>query len=258
MIFAANLKCNHNRTSFKAYVKTLNKFIKNSSTKDLKAKKDLMNSQANINLNSKITTSLHKENEILIFPPSTAFIKKELFFTQGAQNFYPCLNGAFTGELGKDHLDEFNINCVLLGHSERRVLLNESEELIEKKFQFAKDQGYKIILCIGESLEIKKAGQTRDFLTKQLSKLDLAYERLIIAYEPIYSIGTGLSADLKDLAEILEFLSQKSPAKLLYGGSVNLNNIRDILNLKFCNGVLIGSAALKADDFIALIKKSFT
>ncbi len=227
MIYAANLKCNHTRNSFQSYASELNDFIKKENVKD----------------------------EILIFPPSTAFLQGEFAFTQGTQNFYPCTNGAFTGEIGKEQLDEFGIKCVLLGHSERRVLLDESDELVQKKFDFAKANAYKIVLCIGENLEIKKANKTKDFLEKQLASLDLSYERLIIAYEPIYSIGTGVSANLADIAEILAFLSEKTPAKLLYGGSVNEKNIKEILALKHLSGVLIGSAALKASGFINLIKK---
>ena len=226
MIYAANLKCNHTRASFANYADELNAFLRTHKTDD----------------------------EIIVFPPSVAFAAGELNFTQGTQNFYPCINGAFTGEIGKEQLDEFGIKCVLLGHSERRVLLNESDDLIQKKFDFAKANAYKIVLCVGENLDTKKANKTKDFLEKQLAKLDLGYERLIIAYEPIYSIGTGVSANLADIADILAFLASKTPAKCLYGGSVNESNIKEILALPHCGGVLIGSAALKAQNFIKLIK----
>lgn len=222
MIFAANLKCNHTRAGFKSYANTLNKALEN------------------------------KNDEIFVFPPSTAFLKEELNFTQGAQNFYPCLNGAFTGELGKEHLDEFGIRCVLIGHSERRSLGDEA--LIKTKFDFAKEQGYTIFFCIGEDLETKNSGNSRDFLKKQLEFIDLSYQKLIIAYEPIYSIGTGVSADEKDISEILESLNALTKARLLYGGSVNESNIQKILNIKHCSGVLVGSFALKVENFIKLIK----
>ena len=225
MIFAANLKCNHTRNSFKAYASELDGFLTKEKIKD----------------------------EILVFPPSTAFLQGEFAFTQGAQNFYPAANGAFTGEIGSEHLAEFGIECVLLGHSERRVLLGESDDLVQKKFDFAKANAYKIVLCVGENLDTKNGGKTKDFLSKQLAKLDLSYDKLIIAYEPIYSIGTGVSADPRDIAEILSFLASKSGAKCLYGGSVNESNIREILNLGHCSGVLIGSAALEAKKFINLI-----
>lgn len=226
MIYAANLKCNHTRASFTGYASELNDFLRTHK----------------------------KDDEIIVFPPSVAFVPSELAFTQGAQNFYPHINGAFTGEIGKEHLDEFGINCILIGHSERRILLNENEKLIKAKFDFAKANAYTIIFCIGENSKVKKEGKTKEFLRAQLDEIDLDYDKLIIAYEPIYSIGTGVSADLNDIGEILAFLHAQSRAKLLYGGSVNENNIKEILALPHCNGVLVGSAALKACNFIKLIK----
>ncbi|ECQ3551685.1 triose-phosphate isomerase, partial [Campylobacter coli] len=193
-----------------------------------------------------------KCDDIIVFPPSVAFLENENNFIQGAQNFYPCVNGAFTGELGKEHLDEFGIKCVLIGHSERRALGDEN--LIKAKFDFAKEHAYKIVFCIGEDLKLKNSNQTLDFLKKQLEVIDLDYKNLIIAYEPIYSIGSGVSAKKEDIAKVLEFLSSLTQAPLLYGGSVNEDNIKDILNIKHCSGVLIGSAALKAENFIKLIK----
>lgn len=222
MIFAANLKCNHTRASFKIYAEILNK------------------------------TMGAKCDDIIVFPPSIAFLENELNFIQGAQNFYPCVNGAFTGELGKEHLDEFGIKCVLIGHSERRAL--GDEEFIKAKFDFAKEHAYKIVFCIGEDLKLKNSNQTLDFLKKQLEVIDLDYKNLIIAYEPIYSIGSGVSAKKEDIAKVLEFVSSLTQAPLLYGGSVNGDNIKDILNIKHCSGVLVGSAALKAENFIKLIK----
>ncbi|HEH5221782.1 TPA: triose-phosphate isomerase [Campylobacter coli] len=222
MIFAANLKCNHTRASFKIYANILNQYLE------------------------------AKNDDIIVFPPSIAFLENELNFIQGAQNFYPCVNGAFTGELGKEHLDEFGIKCVLIGHSERRALGDEN--LIKAKFDFAKEHAYKIVFCIGEDLKVKNSNQTLDFLKKQLEVIDLDYKNLIIAYEPIYSIGSGVSAKKEDIAKVLEFLSSLTQAPLLYGGSVNEDNIKDILNIKHCSGVLIGSAALKAENFIKLIK----
>ncbi|WP_317363459.1 triose-phosphate isomerase [Campylobacter helveticus] len=222
MIYAANLKCNHTRASFELYLKALNEALKD------------------------------KDENVFVFPPSVAFSQKESFFTQGTQNFYPCINGAFTGEIGKEHLDEFGIKCVLIGHSERRIF--ENEVLIKAKFDFAKEQGWQIFLCIGEDLKTKQDNQTKDFLKKQLENLDLTYENLVIAYEPIYSIGTGLSAKNEDIEEVLAFLRTLTKAPLLYGGSVNENNIKEITKIKNCGGVLIGSAALKVENFIKMIK----
>ncbi|MBT0605830.1 triose-phosphate isomerase, partial [Campylobacter lari] len=117
MIFAANLKCNHTRSSFELYAQKLNQNLSN-------------------------------EDEIFIFPPSIAFSSLKVNFHQGAQNFYPCENGAYTGEIGKIHLEEFNIKSVLIGHSERRAL-NEDESFLKAKFDFAKNLDFNIIYCIG-------------------------------------------------------------------------------------------------------------
>ncbi|MBM0637586.1 triose-phosphate isomerase [Campylobacter sp. VicNov18] len=222
MIFAANLKCNHTRSSFRIYADALNKAMG------------------------------RKCDDIIVFPPSVAFLENKVNFVQGTQNFYPCIKGSFTGELGKEQLDEFGIGCVLIGHSERRVLGDDS--LIKFKFDFAKEHDYKIVFCIGEDLKTKNSAKTLEFLEKQLQIIDLKYEKLIIAYEPIYSIGTGVSADFNDISKVLEFLATLTKVPLLYGGSVNETNIKDILTIKHCKGVLIGSAALKVENFIKLIK----
>lgn len=221
MIFAANLKCNHTRESFAEYAKFLNE-----------------------NLTSK---------DVLVFPPATAFLKGEARFTQGAQNFYPCINGSFTGEIGKEMLDEFNINLVMIGHSERRAL-GEDEALLKKKFDFAKANNYKIIYCIGESADVYKNKTTKDFLSYQLDSIDLDYEHLMIAYEPIWAIGTGSIAPSEVISEILDFLTQKTKAALLYGGSVNQKSIAEISMIPSCSGALIGTASWDAKNFLDLIR----
>jgi len=229
MILAANLKCNHTRASFGEYCEFLN-----------------------ANLGDEILS----KHEILVFPPATALNLAKHKFTQGAQNFYPCEKGSFTGEIGLEMLGEFGINCVLIGHSERREILGESDELIAKKFEFAKSQGYKIIFCIGESERVYKNGKTKEFLTSQLEKIDLNYENLVIAYEPIWAIGTGNTATSEIIDEILSFLRTKTKAPLLYGGSVNLKNIAEISQIPSCDGVLVGTASWSAENFINLIKEA--
>jgi len=223
-IFAANFKCNQTRAGFNSYADALNSWI--------------------------------SDEEIIVFPPSCAFLNRNLRFLQGAQNFYPCQNGAFTGEIGLEQLNEFGINCVLIGHSERRQILGESEEFLRAKFEFAKGQNFKIVYCIGESLETRESGKTLEFLGAQLKNIDLNYENLIIAYEPIWAIGTGKSASKAEISEILEFISRKTSAPLLYGGSVNLGNIAEIYGINSCGGVLVGGASLDAQNFINLIKET--
>ena len=131
--------------------------------------------------------------KVAVFPPFTALIEDELI---GAQNAYPAKNGAFTGEIGLEQLSEFNIKRVLLGHSERRHILNESQEFIAKKFDFYKNEGFEIFYCVGEPLEIRKKGieEVIEYIKAQFEGIDLEYDKLIIAYEPVLAIGTGVSA----------------------------------------------------------------
>lgn len=231
MIFAANFKSNHSRASFKEYAGILGDFWSEFDKKD---------------------------DEIIIFPPFSAFCGCALNgknISLGAQNFYPADNGAFTGEICADMLSEFGINSVLVGHSERRAL-GEDDEFVRAKFEFAKAKLWRVVLCVGEDDIVHMNGNTCEFLESQLEGIDLAYEKLIIAYEPIWAIGTGKSAKPEIIAEILEFLSLKTKAPLLYGGSVNASNIAMITQIPHCTGVLVGSASWQVQSFIELIKAS--
>ena len=222
MKFLANLKCNHTRESFREYSKILD---------------------ANLSAN----------DDVSVFAPASAFDEKRHIFRLGAQNFYPCESGAFTGEIGKVMLDEFDIKDVLIGHSERREILNESEEFLRAKFDFAAKNGWNIIYCIGENLSTNERGATKEFLSRQLENIDLNYKNLVIAYEPIWAIGTGRSASIEQIDEVLSFLKTKANVPLLYGGSVNAANIADIAGIKSCDGVLVGTASWDANNFLGLI-----
>ena len=223
MKFLANLKCNHTRESFREYAKILD---------------------ANLSAN----------DDVSVFAPASAFDEKRHLFRLGAQNFYPCESGAFTGEIGKAMLDEFGIKDVLIGHSERREILKESEEFLRAKFDFAAKNGWNVIYCIGENLSTNESGATKEFLSRQLENIDLGYKNLVIAYEPIWAIGTGKSASIEQIDEVLSFLKTKANVPLLYGGSVNAANIADIAAIKSCDGVLVGTASWDANNFLNLIK----
>ena len=222
MKFVANLKCNHTRDSFGKYAQILDE---------------------NLSVN----------DDVLVFPPFSAFEISSHKFKMGAQNFYPANSGAFTGEIGKDMLDEFDIKDVLIGHSERREILKESENFLKAKFEFASKNSWNVIYCIGESLKINEAGETKEFLQKQLENIDLSYANLTIAYEPIWAIGTGKSATNERIEEILDFISTLTKAPLLYGGSVNAKNISQIADIRSCAGVLVGTASWDAHNFLNLM-----
>ena len=201
-----------------------------------------------------LDANLSANDDVSVFAPASAFDEKRHIFRLGAQNFYPCESGAFTGEIGKAMLDEFEIKDVLIGHSERREILKESEELLRAKFDFAAKNGWNVIYCIGENLSTNESGATKEFLSRQLENIDLGYKNLVIAYEPIWAIGTGKSAGIEQIDEVLSFLKTKANVPLLYGGSVNAANIADITGIKSCDGVLVGTASWDANNFLNLIR----
>jgi triosephosphate isomerase len=223
MIIASNFKTNHTRSYTKHYLSKLD----------------------NLNL----------ENiKVAVFPPATALFEHSLI---GSQNIYPTFNGSFTGDIGLEQLNEFNIRKILIGHSERREVFKESQELIDKKFNFCKENDFDIYYCIGENIEIRKKGlkDTINFLKSQLKNIDLNYQKLIIAYEPVWAIGTGVSATIKEIEETHNALREFIKAPILYGGSVKLENIKEIVNLENVDGALIGTASWDIDNFIKIIEE---
>ncbi len=227
MIYAANFKTNHTHKSTELYIHDLNE--------KLRAKKP--------------------EDHIYIFPPSTALDSYEGNFTIGTQNAYPAHNGAYTGEIGVEQLDEFGIKTILIGHSERREHLGESQEKVAEKFAFFKAQGFEIIYCIGEPLEIREKGieAVMQYLLAQFDGIDIAYDDLTIAYEPIWAIGTGRSATVEEISTTHRALKRTIDKPLLYGGSAKPANIKEIINIAGVDGVLVGSASLDADSFSEMV-----
>ena len=230
MIIAANLKTNLTRIATAAYINELESFIKTS----------------------------HIKEEVLVFPAMTSLDSFSTEVIVGAQNAYPTIDGAFTGEIGLGHLDEFNIRTILIGHSERRHILGETQAQLVEKFNFYKERGFKIVYCVGEPLEKREAGKDEmmNYVSSQYDGIDTEYKNLIIAYEPVWAIGTGLTPTLNDIQEMHTALKEKSSAPLLYGGSVKLANAKEVLSVKNVDGVLIGSAALSIEDFCNIIRLS--
>jgi len=227
MIFAANFKTNHTRTTTKEYIASLSSMLKDSSS----------------------------DSEVFVFPPATALDRFDTSIVVGAQNAYTAQNGAFTGEIGLDQLDEFGIKTILIGHSERREILGETQEVVAKKFAFFKEQGFKIIYCIGEPLEIREKGDQAviEYLMAQFDGIDTEYEDMILAYEPIWAIGTGRSATVEEIASTHKALRATISSPILYGGSAKPANIKEIISIDNVDGVLVGSASLDAKNFYTMI-----
>lgn len=228
MIIAANFKACKTRAQTQDYFDALNSYMRQS----------------------------HNPHESIVFVPATNFLPKQEGATMGAQNAYPALNGAFTGETALEQLDEFGIKTLLIGHSERRELLNEDQAFIAKKFAFFKEQGFRICYCIGEPLAVKEQGEeaVMAYLEAQLEGIDLSYKHMMIAYEPIWAIGTGLTPTNEAIDAILAKLHARSGQGILYGGSVKTSNAKEILSLKHCQGVLIGSASLDVKRYIEILE----
>ena len=228
MIIASNLKTNLTRSKTSSYIMDVENFL------------DQINST----------------QDVMVFPAQSNLNSHSGKVIQGVQNAYATQNGAFTGEIGTEQLDEFSINTILIGHSERRHILGESQNLLVEKFNFYKNLGYKIVYCVGEPLEVREEGDEvmMKYLELQYEGIDTNYENLIIAYEPVWAIGTGLTPTLEDITKIHLQLKEKSQAPLLYGGSVKVDTARDILACDGVDGVLVGSGALAVENFCKMIQ----
>jgi triosephosphate isomerase len=187
----------------------------------------------------------------------------------GAQDMYFESDGAFTGEISAAMLKDVGCSYCICGHSERRHIMGESDELINKKVTAAIAGGLLPILCVGELIEEREASQTNEVVTRQVKKglAGLSAEKLravTIAYEPVWAIGTGLTATPEQAQEVHDFIRKllgqmynkklAGEIRILYGGSVKPDNAADLMSQKDIDGSLVGGASLKADDFLAIIQ----
>jgi triosephosphate isomerase len=189
-----------------------------------------------------------------------------------AQNMHQAPSGAFTGEVSAPMLVELDVHGVVLGHSERRQLFAETDRALAEKVPAALDAGLKPILCVGETEEEREAGDTERKLRHQVQEglEKVATERLgevVIAYEPIWAIGTGLVATPEQAQEAIAFVralvadrdrEQAERARILYGGSVKPDNAVELLALPDVDGALVGGASLEVDDFVAIVEAART
>lgn len=186
----------------------------------------------------------------------------------GAQNMHFEESGAFTGEVSPEMLETLGIDYVILGHSERRTYFNETDEALNKKVKKAFEHNLLPILCCGETLEQRESGVTNDFIAIQI-KTDLAgltkeqAEKVVIAYEPIWAIGTGKTATKEQANETIAAIRNvvagmfgkdvADKVRIQYGGSVKPNTIKDQMAMSDIDGALVGGASLKADDFSKIV-----
>lgn len=177
-----------------------------------------------------------------------------------AQNCHWELEGAFTGEISASMLQELGVYGTLVGHSERRQWFGETDETVARRVKTALEQGLHVIACVGESEAEREAGETDDVLRRQVGVLD-ADENLVIAYEPVWAIGTGRCASSQQVQEVHAFMRDKfagldatiaSSLRLLYGGSVKPANAAELFGQPDVDGGLIGGASLVASDFLAI------
>ncbi len=220
-----------------------------------------------------IAGRLPDDREVLLIAPFTSLfaVADEIVSAPGlflgAQNFYPAAQGAFTGEIAPDMLLDAGCAYALAGHSERRHILGESDEFVGRKVAFGLAAGLSMVLCVGEKIEQRKAGELRQVLTRQmeagLSEIapDADISALVVAYEPVWAIGTGLTAGLLDIAEahgiVRELLhvrygEKAKEIRILYGGSVKPDNCGEIIGIDNVDGVLVGGASLRAESFAAI------
>ncbi len=210
--------------------------------------------------------------DVLVCPPSVWLSKVAEAVSGsrvavGAQNVWYEPSGAYTGELSVDMLKEAGCSFVILGHSERRHVIGETDDLINKKVQASLAGGLTAVLCVGELLEEREAGRTEEVLTAQMSG-GLAgvgdLSNVVIAYEPVWAIGTGKTATPEQAeaahAHVRKWIESNYTAesaagiRILYGGSVKPDNAATLLGQENVDGALVGGASLKSDSFLAIIE----
>jgi triosephosphate isomerase len=253
LIFAANWKLNKNPQQTRAFFADFAKF----------------------SLDFLVGIKNTKKVKVLIFPPATNWeaasqgvieINKNSGLSEvigwGAQNVYPELSGAFTGENSMQVLADLGGQYSLVGHSERRTYFHETDDFLNKKIIKLQEQNITPVFCIGESLQERESGQTEKVLEKQLRQglSNVKNENLILAYEPVWAIGTGKVASLEQVRETHAFVKKMlsdlnlSLVPILYGGSVKADNSKDLIAIENVNGFLVGGASLEVKSFSQIIE----
>ncbi|KAL3673865.1 hypothetical protein V7S43_001552 [Phytophthora oleae] len=245
LFIGGNWKCNGTRSSVRDLVAILNKSTVDSSQVD-----------------------------VVVAPPSLHLDQVQQLLQRDiavcAQNVSLTGLGAFTGEIAAEQLVDFGISWTITGHSERRAYYGETDEVVAKKTKRALDLGLQVVFCIGETLEQRKVGQTLDVLTRQTKALvdiidEKEWKRVVIAYEPVWAIGTGVVATSAQAQEAHHKLRQwitsnvsagvAESVRIIYGGSVNGTNCKELIALADVDGFLVGGASLKP-EFDTIIRSA--
>ena len=209
--------------------------------------------------------------DMAVFPPfpylaRTRSLLAGSSISWGAQNLNPVSRGAHTGEVSASMLLDFGCRYVLTGHSERRAIYRESDEDVADRFEAALTSGIEPVLCVGETLEERESGVTEAVVERQLDAVlnrcgVAGFKRAIVAYEPVWAIGTGQTATPEQAQAVHAFIRDKfvsqddiiaGQLRILYGGSVNGSNAADLFAREDIDGGLVGGASLKVEDFLAI------
>jgi len=186
----------------------------------------------------------------------------------GAQNLNTNMSGAFTGEVSADMIKDFGAQHVIVGHSERRSFYGETNTIVAEKVKAALDSGLIPLFCVGETLEQREAGETESVVAAQINTVaDLvgidAFLNIVVAYEPVWAIGTGVTASPEQAQEVHAFIRQllannnydvAQQTPILYGGSMNAANAKELIACADIDGGLIGGASLKPEDFLQICR----
>ncbi len=211
-----------------------------------------------------------KDADIVIAPPFTslpaaAALMKGSNVSLSSQDIFYEDKGAYTGEVAPGMLTDAGCTHVIIGHSERRQYFKETDEIINKKVKAALKHNLNVIFCIGESLEEREAGKMFDVLKREVEEglKDIPSDHIVVAYEPIWAIGTGKTATTEQAQEAHKYIRERLAAiyggaaaniRILYGGSVTPENIDALMACEDVDGALVGGASLKADSFSKLVK----
>jgi len=204
-----------------------------------------------------------EEREVLLCPPFTDLniLSKSLHGSRvqlGAQNVHWEDSGAYTGEIAAPMLTEIGVRYVIVGHSERRQYFGETDETVNLRLKAAQKHGLTPVLCVGETKQQRDAGQTESLITTQLEKdlVNVDQDNLVIAYEPIWAIGTGDTCEATEANRVIGLIRSqlKNPnVSIQYGGSVKPNNIDEIMAQPEIDGVLVGGASLEPESFARIV-----